>query len=1315
MLLHVRWFPASSRFRLSLHQRALAQRRWRSGSRRNPGGLLVCDPLMAWSATASMGPNQLLDAIDRASRAGVGLEANAPELVLSLALLSDDGAVYDESYNPGDLEDEFGVQKLGTHAVLTANDVAMLLKAFSRFGYTKNPEAMEFLLQRAEETLEEATSSDVAQLLGAASRLGLGQELANGAMLERYFYRARSGLFDKFTPAADATNLCAAAALLPKTEEGAQLLAEMAGYLRKAEKAAALSPRRLSRHRVLRMWEDIVAVQHRLSRETFEEVCAATAEALAHRCAELDTETSLSALEALGQLLPHPPTGLFSPSSLDPVCALLLQRLRGPLGDEAARCAEASVKIQKEEDMDPDKKERWVDLIGNPRQRRMALERILDVANYVRDEDGKVYKDGASDESRARLEIDKSEGRLTISGRPEAIERAKELVLQEVSHCKLADGTILKDENRPMGPGGGPPLPGRIVHFAVAGKRDISRDWRSWVSGKDGFKLWVLGKEAGKVIGRGGETVREIMQRTGAEIQVERTENKDQGHAERLIQIFGSKSQIDEAFPMIIKDVTFARSELGLVKDPAMTPEEAMDALRTRGPGGPSGSLPPFPFPGGPPPPGAPPFFPPMPGMARRASWWPATTRNDADAAWDDASASRNEPVRAALRPSVPTPFFQAVPGRVSGAPHASRLDRPLSCAVLAALAVRVGAKSRSDRSRVPKLAQETSTTSSAKASAPPSKPKSPPEAKPPPQPKAKASPPVAAGAAGGCEATQWYQQTENRRNFAAKPIEGGGPPPPPAPKAAPKGPPPTPAMPPKAAAPTIKAESKAKAAPKAAPMAKETSKTVVKEEEKPKAQEPPKAKEEQKVVEPVKVDDDKKVLEQELKDKEAKLVSLENSIKTSEQEKASLKKQMEQIDAEKQARAKADKEKDEKLKQQEQALEKAKEELEEMKREQERNRRNLQAASAAAKLEKKAFKSAGGSDDDELKKSLEQVQTMKTEVSAYPAPAPAPAPPQPDPALQKQITELQESLRASQAQSAEKEQKIFQLQMEQEQVQSTMQGLKESLAEKEEEAKQSDPNVSNGLGSICTDGREDVAAVYLDAREDPAVLLQKAKEGEERIDALQAENQSILAELKEAKAQLSNLDSAQAALAESEAKAKTLSDEIQEIAEQIGAGAGLLSFFQQPSTEDLLRDSDRTSGDGATTSPVRIAGAIMTLSIILMDVYDHMLYKRHQGRDRQVEVEVTSARARAIGRTKNRSQRAGRPCLPVLMACHHQDYRLSQMAFRHTPGCHMRLRLKSIPRKAEKVGRALVALPPTLVAAKSGKNLRRSSLPLPG
>ncbi|OLP75239.1 hypothetical protein AK812_SmicGene44998 [Symbiodinium microadriaticum] len=92
---------------------------------------------------------------------------------------------------------------------------------------------------------------------------------------------------------------------------------------------------------------------------------------------------------------------------------------------------------------------------------------------------------------------------------------------------------------------------------------------------------------------------------------------------------------------------------------------------------------------------------------------------------------------------------------------------QPLSCAVLAAVAVRVGAKSRSHRSRIPKLAQAV-VSGMAKA---------------PPQPKAKAASPVAAG---------------------------GSPPPP---KAAPKPPPPSPPpMPKAAAAPTSKPESKAPA-----------------------------------------------------------------------------------------------------------------------------------------------------------------------------------------------------------------------------------------------------------------------------------------------------------------------------------------------------------------------------------------------------------------------------------------------------------------------------------------------------------------------
>eukprot|EP00930_Biecheleria_cincta_P032433 TRINITY_DN2250_c0_g1_i2.p1 TRINITY_DN2250_c0_g1~~TRINITY_DN2250_c0_g1_i2.p1 ORF type:complete len:543 (-),score=77.04 TRINITY_DN2250_c0_g1_i2:212-1840(-) len=310
-------------------------------------------------------------------------------------------------------------------------------------------------------------------------------------------------------------------------------------------------------------------------------------------------------------------------------CAKIIGR-KGETRMDIERFSDASIKIQREEDMDQDKKERWVDIIGNARQRAAALTRIMDIASFVRDEDGKVLKDGPSsmagagealvlmiscnevgrilgrggetirrleDESRARIEIDKGEGRLTVSGRQEAIERAKGLILMEVSHCKLPDGTVLKDEGRPSGPGGGPPL----------------------ASGRDAFKLWVLGKEAGKVIGRGGETVREIMQRTGAEIQVERTENREMGQAERLVQIFGSKSQMEEAFRLIIKDVSFTRTELGVAKSPEMQGQEVEDKMRAFGPGGNGILPPPFSFPPGPGllPPGHPPLMSglPPPGM----------------------------------------------------------------------------------------------------------------------------------------------------------------------------------------------------------------------------------------------------------------------------------------------------------------------------------------------------------------------------------------------------------------------------------------------------------------------------------------------------------------------------------------------------------------------------------------------------------------------------------------------------------------------------------------------------------------------------
>jgi polyribonucleotide nucleotidyltransferase len=57
--------------------------------------------------------------------------------------------------------------------------------------------------------------------------------------------------------------------------------------------------------------------------------------------------------------------------------------------------------------------------------------------------------------------------------------------------------------------------------------------------------FYVLDKEAGKVIGRGGETIKAIMAKTGAEIRVEKSEwlcqNKEIFSLpnERKIEIFG--------------------------------------------------------------------------------------------------------------------------------------------------------------------------------------------------------------------------------------------------------------------------------------------------------------------------------------------------------------------------------------------------------------------------------------------------------------------------------------------------------------------------------------------------------------------------------------------------------------------------------------------------------------------------------------------------------------------------------------------------------------------------------------------------------
>lgn len=177
------------------------------------------------------------------------------------------------------------------------------------------------------------------------------------------------------------------------------------------------------------------------------------------------------------------------------------------------RQSETNLRIQREEEMDPATKERYVEILGPPRQRRRALELIMNLASFVREDSGKVLRDDRT-----------SGGGGGCGG------------------CGCG------------GCGGCPP------HGT-------------------GLKIWVWSREAGRIIGRGGETVREIMNRTGTEVQVQRSDGQEHGNAERMITIIGAKPQQNEALAMILRDISFCRGELGVIKSPEM------------GPGGPGGGL----------------------------------------------------------------------------------------------------------------------------------------------------------------------------------------------------------------------------------------------------------------------------------------------------------------------------------------------------------------------------------------------------------------------------------------------------------------------------------------------------------------------------------------------------------------------------------------------------------------------------------------------------------------------------------------------------------------------------------------------------
>jgi len=88
------------------------------------------------------------------------------------------------------------------------------------------------------------------------------------------------------------------------------------------------------------------------------------------------------------------------------------------------------------------------------------------------------------------------------------------------------------------------------------------------------LRLWVFSGEAGRVVGRGGETLRAIEEASGAQVKVQRRDASGGSSgalsvsgvhcgsgSERLIQVSGSPSQVASAREMIERVVTYCRGE----------------------------------------------------------------------------------------------------------------------------------------------------------------------------------------------------------------------------------------------------------------------------------------------------------------------------------------------------------------------------------------------------------------------------------------------------------------------------------------------------------------------------------------------------------------------------------------------------------------------------------------------------------------------------------------------------------------------------------------------------------------------------------
>lgn len=81
-------------------------------------------------------------------------------------------------------------------------------------------------------------------------------------------------------------------------------------------------------------------------------------------------------------------------------------------------------------------------------------------------------------------------------------------------------------------------------------------------------RVWIYDKECGRVIGRGGDNLRDIMTKTHTEIKISQRTGDDTG-AERCAEISGPAVGRQMAIQMILSEVTYCRSDDSVIKKKA--------------------------------------------------------------------------------------------------------------------------------------------------------------------------------------------------------------------------------------------------------------------------------------------------------------------------------------------------------------------------------------------------------------------------------------------------------------------------------------------------------------------------------------------------------------------------------------------------------------------------------------------------------------------------------------------------------------------------------------------------------------------------